>query len=206
MNKDRAVTKPYLLAPALLLLTLARCGGGSVASAQPVVPPVVVTATALVYADPVSGTYLLKKNAALSTPASHLVLDLWGPATVSGAGVAGTFTLDAAKAAWSNVNASDPAATFVANGTVFALGSGLSILKGKVTGGVLSATVAEKGLGTPKALNGPLLRIALDLKAGQGTPAGTPIALTADGAKAQVLLADGTLPAITVAVGTLTAQ
>jgi hypothetical protein len=206
VNKDLAVTKPYVLAPALLLLALARCGGGSVSSAQPVVPPVVVTATTLAYADPASGTYLLKKNAALSTPASHLVLDLWGPATVSGSGVAGTFTLDAAKAAWSNVNAGDAAATLVANGTVFALGSGTPILKGKVTGGVLAATVAEKGLGSPKALNGPLLRIALDLKAGQGTTAGTAISLTADGGKAQVLLGDGTLPAITVAVGTLTAQ
>jgi hypothetical protein len=203
VKKDLAVSKPYAFAAAILLLLLAHCGGGSSASAPPA--PALVTATALAYADPTTGTFQLRKNVALSTPASHLVLELWGPANLYGCGVTAALTLDSYRTSWSNVNPGDPPGTCVANGTVFALGAGVPILKAKGVGGALWATVAEKGLGSPKALNGPLLRFALDFNAGQGTTAGTVIALTAD-SHGQVLLGDGSLAAITVAVGTLTAQ
>ena len=190
------------IVPAALLFTLVNCGGGSSDSA----PPAPAKASALAYVDATSGTYQLKKNAALSTPGSHLVLELWGPAGTTGSGATVTLTVDATKATWANVAPGDAAATYVANGTTFALGAGAPILKAKVTGGTLVATVAEKGLTAAKALNGPLLRVALDLKAGTGTVVDTPIALSADAAKCQVLLADGSMPAVTVALGVLKAQ
>jgi hypothetical protein len=102
-----------------------------------------------------------------------------------------------------NVAAGDPASTFVQNGTAFTLGAAPQILKGKVTGNVLQVTAAQKGTAAPVALNVPLLRIALDLKAAQGTGA---ITFTADSTKCQVVDGTGTIGAITVTVGTLSAQ
>jgi len=194
------------LAPLALLATLVHCGGGSTPAPAPAPAPVPVQATTLSYTDPTTGTYLLKKNTALSSPASHLVLELWGPGAPAGCGVTAILTVDATKAAWVKVAAGDAANTFVANGTVFALGAGVPILKGKVSGGTLIATVAEKGLATAKALNGPLLRFFLDLTPKADLLTGSPIALAADAAKCQVLLADGSLAAITITVGTLVAQ
>jgi hypothetical protein len=162
----------------------------------------VLTVQALSYTDPTTGTYLLKKNATLST-GTHLVLDLVGPAAATGTGVSATFSADTTKVTWVNVAATDAANTFVQNGTAFNLGTAPQILKGKVTGTVLQVTAAQKGTGSPVALNVPLLRIALDLKASQ--PTGT-ITFTADAAKCQVLDGTGTISPITVSVGTLTAQ
>ena len=158
-------------------------------------------ATALAYTDPTTGTYQLKKNTTLSTP-THLVLELVGPAT-TGCGVSATFSADTTKVTWVNVSGADPANTFVANGTAFTLGTAPQILKGKVTGNILQAAVAQKGIGSPVALNAPLLRIALDLKA--SLPTGT-VTFSADATKCQVLDAAGTLSTITVTVGTLAAQ
>lgn len=191
------------LATAALLFTLVHCGGGTKSTPA---PPAPVQAKALAYTEPATGTYLLKKNTTLSTPASHLVLELWGPATASGSGVTATFTVDATKATWANVAATDAAGTLVANGTVFGLGTGAQILKAKATGDTLIATVSEKGVATAKALNGPLLRIALNLSPSSTLLTGTAIPLAADAAKCQVLLADGTLSTVTVATGTLVAQ
>lgn len=178
------------------------CGGGG-GGDQPV-PPAPKAAASLVYTDPTSGVYQLRRNAALSTPASHLVLELWGPAGSTGSGASVAFTVDPAKAVWSNVAAGDPAATYLANGSVFALGSGTAILKAKVSGGVLAATVAEKGTASPKSLNGALLRVALDLTS--GTVTGTVVPLTADAVKCQVLMGDGSLATIAVTPGVVTAQ
>ena len=84
-------------------------------------------AAVLAYTDPTTGTYQLKKNAALST-ATHLVLELVGPAT-TGCGVSATFSADTTKVTWVNVSGADPANTFVANGTAslfsFVLNKGL---------------------------------------------------------------------------------
>ena len=161
-----------------------------------------VTATALAYTDPTTGTYLLKKNAALST-ATHLVLDLVGPAATTGSGVSASFTADTTKVTWANVASSDAAATYLQTGGTFNLGTGTPILKGKVTGSVLQVTAAQKGTASPVSLNAPLLRIALDLKTGQAP--GT-VTLTPDAAKCQVIDSAAAIQTITVTAGTLTAQ
>jgi hypothetical protein len=159
-------------------------------------------AASLAYTDPTTGTYQLKKNTTLST-AGHLVLDLVGPATATGTGVTATFSADTTKVTWVNVAAGDPASTFVQNGTAFTLGAAPQILKGKVTGTVLQVAVAQKGTAAPVALNVPLLRIALDLKASQPTGA---VTFSADSTKCQVVDGTGTITPITVSVGTLSAQ
>lgn len=185
---------------ALGLAAMLACGGGGGGSSAPPPPP---TATSLGYTDPTAGTYLLKKNAALST-ATHLVLDLVGPASGTGSGVTATFSADTAKVAWANVSATDAANTFVQNGTAFSLGAGTPILKGKVTGGTLQVTVAQKGIGSPVSLGTPLLRVALDLRPSQLPGA---VSLSADATRGQVLDGTGTIVSpIAVTVGTLTAQ
>lgn len=187
-----------LFLPSLLLGVLVACGGG--ATPEPTPTP---AATRLVYTDPASGTYQVRQNASLSTP-THLVLEVWGPATTSGCGATIAFSLSGSAATWSNVKTTDPAGTYVANGTAFDLGAGQAIVKAKVSGNTLVATVAEKGTASPKLLNKALLQVALDLKA--GTPAGTAITLTVDAPNCQVLLADGSLAPIPVTVSGVTAQ
>lgn len=182
--------------PALLLGALLACGGGGSNN-----PPAPVSATRLTYTDPTTGSYLLKRNATLST-STHLVLDLCGPAGASGCGASASFTLGGTAATWKNVAASDAAATYVANGTAFNLGSGIPILKAKLTGSTLVAAVAEKGLATPKTLDQPLLRVAVDLV--PGSAVGASATLTVSGA--QVLQADGTLATVTVASSPISAQ
>ena len=184
---------------ALALAGLLACGGGGGSNPPPPPPP--PTATSLAYTDPTTGTYLLKKNATLST-ATHVVLDLVGPAATTGTGVTATFSADTTKVTWANVAAGDPANTLVQNGTAFTLGAAPQILKGKVTGDILQVTAAQKGTGSPVSLNAPLLRIALDLKASQPTGA---ITFTADAAKCQVLDGTGAISTVTVSVGALTA-
>ena len=193
--------KHLLLAgSALALATLLACGGGGGGSAAPAPPP---TATALGYTDPTSGAYLLKKNTALST-ATHLVLDLVGPASATGSGITATFSADAARVAWANVAAGDPAGTYVQNGTAFSLGTAPLILRGKVSGGTLQATAAQKGTGSPVTLGAPLLRVALDLNPSQAPGA---VSLSADATRCQLLDGTGALVSpIAISVGTLAAQ
>jgi hypothetical protein len=184
---------------ALALGAMLACGGGGGGSSAPTPP----TATSLGYTDPTSGTYLLKKNTALST-ATHLVMDLVGPASGTGSGVTATFSADATKVAWANVSAADPTGTFVQNGTAFNLGTDPRILRGKVSAGTLQVTAAQKGTGSPVSLGAPLLRVALDLRASQVPGA---VSLSADATRCQVLDGTGTIVSpITVTVGTLTAQ
>lgn len=185
---------------ALGLAAMLACGGGGGGSSAPAPVP---TATSLSYTDPTSGSYQLRKNAALST-ATHLVLDLVGPASATGTGITATFTADAARVAWANVAAGDPANTFVQNGTAFSLGASPQILKGKVSGRTLQVTAAQKGTASPVSLNAPLLRVALDLRTPQAPGA---VALGADGSKCQVIDGTGAIVApIAVTVGTLAAQ
>jgi len=159
-------------------------------------------ATALAYTDPTGSNYLLKKNTSLST-ATHLVLDLVGPAATTGSGISASFTADTTKVTWSNVASTDASGTYVQNGTAFTLGTAPLILKGKVTGSVLQVAAAQKGTASPVSLNAPLLRLALDL--GSGVPLGA-ITLSSDNTKALVLDSAGALTSITITVGTLTAQ
>lgn len=174
---------------------------GSVTSASALLT-VQASAATLAYTDPTTGTYLLKKNTTLSS-GTHLVLELVGPAGTTGTGVSVAFSTDTTKVTWTNVAPGDAPSTFVANGTALTLGVAPQILKAKVAGNSLQATVAQKGTGSPVSLNAPLLRVALDLKPSQ-TPG--PITLSADSAKCQVLDGAGTISGITVTVGTLTAQ
>jgi len=188
----------FLSASAALALTgFLACGGGGGGSSAP--PP---TATSFSYVDPTTGKYLLKKNTTLSTT-THLVLDLVGPASATGSGVTATFSTDPTKVAWANVATTDPASTFVQNGTAFNLGAAPQILKGKVTIGTLQVTAAQKGTGSPVSLNAPLLRIALDLKPSQTAGA---ITFSVDNTKCQVLNGTGTIGPMDVSVGTLAAQ
>jgi hypothetical protein len=186
---------------ALALLGLSACGGGGGSNPPPPAP----TATSLAYVDPTSGTYLLKKNAALSTT-THLVLDLMGPSTGTAAGVSITLSADTSKVTWVDVPAGGTTAVLVQNGTQFSLGAGTPIQKAKATAGVLQATLAQKAPTAAASLNGSLLRVALDLKAGLGLAQGTAITLTADPAKCQVLDGAGAISTITVSAGSLTAQ
>lgn len=196
--------KLLALAALLPLAGLLACGGGGGGGTS-----APATATSLSYTDPTtSGTYLLKRDPASS--GSHLVLDLWGPATSTASGVTLTLNADTTKVTWTNVAATDPANTLVENGTQFNLGTGTPILLARTYGSTeLMATVAQKGLAvTPASLNGVLLKVALDLKPNLGLPSGTTLSLSADGTKSLVL--DGTkgtpISPITVTVGTLTAQ
>jgi hypothetical protein len=161
--------------------------------------------TGLAYTDPSTGTYQLKKNATLST-ASHLVLDLLGPSSGTGAGVTITLSADTTKVTWVDVPAGGTTATLMQNGTQFSLGSGVSIQKARATGNVLQATVAQKNPAAAVSLNGALIRVALDLKPGLGLTQGTVITLSVDAVKSQLLDGAGTIAPITVTVGTLTVQ
>lgn len=181
------------------LILLLACGGGS----NPAPPPT-PTATTLVYTDPtgVPATSFYLKKSTTST-ASHLVLDLYGPATaLTGSGVVLTLSIETSKATWGNVSGSNP----IANGTLFVANSnGAPIVQGKVTAGVLQGVVSERGHAGAKALTGPLLKLALDLKSGLSL--GTTIAITPDLTKSRVMLSDGTMPLMAdVKVGTLVAN
>jgi hypothetical protein len=159
-------------------------------------------ASALAYTDPASGTYRLVKNTALST-ATHLVLDLLGPAGTQGRGVGFYLTADTTKVTWTKVASSD--ADLVQNGA-FSLGSAPQLLKAKATGDELQAGVYQKGGGVPAVTftaTGALARVALDLK---GNPALGTVTFTAPTNKAVVLPASGAQTTIQVSVGTLSAQ
>ncbi len=162
----------------------------------------VLPAATLAYTDPTTGTFQLKKNTTLSTT-THLVLDLVGPAATTGSGISAAFTVDTTKVSWANVAAADAAGTYVQTGGAFTLGTGTQILKGKVTAGVLQVTAAQKGTASPVALNTPLVRVALDLKASQAPGA---ITLSANAGKAYYTDASGNITATTVIVGTIAAQ
>lgn len=157
-------------------------------------------ASALVYTEPASGSYQLRRSAALST-ATHLVLELVGPAATKGSGVVATFNADGAKVSWSKVAAAD--AGLVQNGAAFNLGAAPQILRARVAGDVLETVASQKGTASPVPLDVPLLRVALDLKPAQ---APGPVALGADAGKCQLLDAAGGISTIAIAVGALAAQ
>ena len=162
-------------------------------------------ASALSYVDPTSGTYQLKQNVGLSS-GSHLVLDLVGPPTGTGSGISITLITDATVVSWVDIPAGGTTGTLVQNGTQFSLGSGVPILKAKAIGNSLQVTLAQKAPTPAVSLNGTLLRIALDLKAGLGLDSGTGVALSVNQTKCMVLGGDGAISAITVSAGILTAQ
>ena len=195
MTLDKLVSCAALLT----LLVLAGCKGSGTSVATPAATP---TATSLAYTNPTSGTYLLTKNTTLTT-ATHLVLDLTGPAATTGSGVSATFSADTTKVTWTKVSSLD--STYVEAGGTFNLGTTPQILKGKIIGSTLQVAAAQKGTGSPVALNAPLLRIALDLNAAQ--PVGSvALAALSTNHQCQVLDSSGNLTDIVVTVGTLAAQ
>jgi hypothetical protein len=160
-------------------------GGGAPASA-----------TTVAYVDPpASGYRLVRDSASLGT---HLVLDLMGPSGAQLRGVIFYLGLDTSKASWGYPGGTDP---YLLNGGTFQLGTGIPLLRGQVSGPVLTAAIYQKGA-APAATAGsqPLATVALDVDAGA---TGT-ISLVAQNAK--ILDASGAAQGVTVAVGTLGVQ
>lgn len=184
------MSAPTRFALALPLLVLVACssGGGTSTPAPPPAP----ASPKLTYTDPAGGSYRLVRNPGLSTDA-HLVLDLVGPTGTKGRGIVLTFDTDAAKVAWTKPASSDPQ---LAVQTAFDLGQSPRISRVKAQGGELQAAFAQKGSSVPaKDLAAPLVRVALDMKAGAAG------AVTLSASKAQVLPETGAPVDIQVAVG-----
>jgi hypothetical protein len=142
------------------------------------------------YQDPSATGYDFRfiKNAALSTP-THLVLDLVSTGRRdSSAGLAFTLSVGATNVvSWAKVVPSD--SMMVQNGTVFNLGTSPIGLKTTVENAVLNAVVAQKGLGSPHALDqGTLARIALD-----ANPAAGPGVVALSTVKFQILTSTGAI-------------
>ena len=128
------------------------------------------------------------RNAALSTP-THLVLDLVSTGRRdSSTGLAFTLSIEATNiVSWSKVEPSD--SMMVQNGTVFNLGTGPIGLKTTLENAQLKAVLAQKGLGSPHALDpGTLVRIALD-----ANPAARPGVVTLNTVKFQILISTGVI-------------
>lgn len=181
----------------LLPFTLLACGGGSApapsSSGGGSTPS---AATGFEYTDPASTGWRLQRNAALST-STHLVLELWAPAGEQGTGTGLVLAADPAQCAWARVAPADPD---LAQNLAF---SEPVLAKAKVAGGELQAGAYRKGLASPVAYGGALLRVALDFKAANLAP-GT--ALKLESAGARKVAADGTPAPVTVAVGALKAK
>jgi hypothetical protein len=130
---------------------------------------------------------------------THLVLNLVGPQGVQAKGAVLSLNVDGSKAVWGTPGGSDP---YIKEGQVLSLGTGTKLLKSQLSGSTLQAAIFQKG-STPAATLGsqPILSVALDLKAGA-----TAGAISLSSASAQILDAAGATQAITVAVGSLTAQ
>jgi hypothetical protein len=183
---------------ALGLVSLLACGGGGGGSSTPTPPPKTIADT-LTYSNP-SGTYTLVRNASKST-ATHLVLDLIGPAgSVSGVGF--YLTADQTKVTWTTVDPGDPEKV---KSSTFAS----TIVKSKVSGDTLQAGVYQKGLTAAVSTTSStvLASVALDLKS--GIPVNSAVSLTAVAGKALVLNAP-TNPTpttnITIVAGSLIAN
>lgn len=178
--------------PALLVLTLA-CGGGSQSSSP--------EAPSLVYTDPSGSGWRLVRNT--SSTSGHLVLDLLGPAGTKARGVGLELTLGGTQATWAKVASSD---TQYAHNVLFDLGTDASLqpFRGKAAQGDLKVGLYQKG--TAIALDGPILSLAIDLKAGSAAGTAVPLALTV--AKANCLAEGDQIVDLkgSIQVGTLQVQ
>ena len=189
---------PTPMAGLAALLLLLGCGGAKQSQDITSSAHAPVKAGALVYTAPTGAGYQLVKDA--SSSSTHLVLGLVGPAGAQLKGVVLTLNADAAKATWSNPGGTVD--SYIKEGQVLALGAGTKLMKSQLSGASLQLALFQKGNAAAATLGAqPLLSVALDLKAG-ATPG--PVSLSS--ATAQILDPTGTTQAITVAVGTLTAQ
>ncbi|NWJ41805.1 MAG: hypothetical protein HXX12_12655 [Geothrix sp.] len=175
---------------AVLALAVA-CGGGG----NPPPPPPAM-ATALAYTDPVSADYRLLGNAALSTP-SRLVLDLVGPSSQNGQGLAFILTADPAKVSW----VQPPNTTGLVQNLAFDPGGAVVLTGTDKGGGALHGAVFRKAGAVP--LGQPLARICLVLKA-NAVPVNTTIGFTLTAGN--TLSDTGTVLPLTLATGTLVAK
>lgn len=186
-------------ASSLLLLSFAAaCGGGGGGGGTTTPPPPPKTiADTLAYTDPSASGFRLIRNTGLST-ASKLVLDVVGPASTTGQGMAFILSADQSKATWTN----PPSAGTLVQNVTFNLGSGTQAYIGKITGDQLQGAAFQKPGAAAVNLGQPLLRISLDLK--MNIPVNSPIPISFIGGNK--LSGSGAPSAITVAVGTLVAQ
>lgn len=191
-------TTAKLLTATAALLALTACGGGGGSSSGGgSTPP--ASATALNYTNPTANTAHFQLVKDSSSTATNLVLNLVGPTGTTGSGVSFSFKVDSTKATWVTTPAP------VANGAVFNLGSGVTLLTGKVTASgstsELQGIASQKGMGSPVALNGVLARIQLKLVSGI-----SPSSITfTDGGRGEVVSGGG-INTFTADVGTLSAQ
>jgi len=148
----------------LSLAGLCACGGGGGSGPQ-------APALGLVYVDPPAGGYRFVRDAQGST-ATHLVLDLVGPAGDRGRGVAFALDLAPGPVAWALVAPGDPQ---YARNLLFDLGPGLPLVKTAVQETMLLADLFQKGPGNDKALGAPICQIALDGAAPLAPAAQVPI-------------------------------
>jgi hypothetical protein len=187
-----------LAVTAAALLGLAACGGSGGGAAAGAGAGAGVPGLSYVNPANAQGGFALVLDAAASD-GSSLVLDLVGPGSsqaTPAVGVTFGFNLDTTRAAW--------AATPVANGSLFTLGTGVQLAQGWVNGASLQGIVSNKGLGNLVADigsgRGVIARISLAPVPGA---AAGPVSLV-DNGLGSVLDSSGTPYAIQVQVGTLT--
>jgi hypothetical protein len=154
----------------LSLAGLLSCGGGGGGGAAP--PP----GLALVYVNPPATGYRFVRDTQFST-ATHLVLDLVGPAGDRGRGVA--FALDLGSGpgsvGWAFVAPGD---TQYVENILFNLGTGIPLVKTAIQGQTtLLADVFQKGPGNDLSLAAPICRVALDGQAPLTASASIPISV-----------------------------
>jgi hypothetical protein len=199
-------TRTQIAMAALLMGGLLACtGGGGNSGGGTTTPPPKSIADRLDYTNPTGGSYQLVKDAALSTPGGHLVLNLMGPAGTSATGVGFLLSADTARVAWAKPIASD---AVLARCTTFDLGTASPQLGiGKATGDQLQVAFYQKGTTKPAvtlAANTVLASVALDLKA--NVPVGSIVAFSAVAGKGVLAQGGGAPAPISIAVGTITAN
>ena len=181
------------------MLGFLACGGGNAKQEEPAQPS---RATSLVYSAP-AGTGF--RFVAQAGPASDtLVLELWGPQGESGRGVNFGLRVEKSKARFVKANASDEE---YAQNEVFDLGNAPRLFKAMrdedADTETLNVSIAQKGPGNPKALGGPIARVALRLQAGTARDAAIALTLVPD---AKLLPVSGIPIPISISVGTLVAK
>lgn len=201
MNRLSRTSLSTLAASSAALLLLA-CGGGSGGgSASSPAASQGTLATSLAYTDPASNSWRLVKDP-VST-ATHLVLDLVGPAGTSTRGVAFNLQSDPSKMAWGKQNNG-----YIEDLGVFELAADPTnpnepkLLLGGFRDGMLSVADVQKiPVFTAKDAGQALFRVAIDFNTIGNLHAGDAVPLSVS--KAKTLQDDFTGAPISIAVGTL---
>jgi len=182
----------------LTLAGLLGCSGGSKPDPPKPEPPKI--ASTLVYSsEPTdTGRYRFVKGA--DSTGNTLILELRGPASGMGRGV--TFGLQT-NASVKFVKLSESDSEFARNGSVFELGSAPQLFKTALDGNTLRVSLAQKGRGNAKSLNGALARVALQLQSGITQGTSVPLSVLND---ARVLPENGNSNTISIDIGRVTAQ